>query len=88
MTPGMSPREIGIITVAWVLLPHVSNLCLPDVTACDQISQSLPPLYLHTANNQRMEVGTAWEQGYRHCIHTKLPHYHTAMIMSQYLSSL
>ena len=55
-------------TVAWVLFPRVSMLWLPDVTACDQISQSLPPLYLHTVSNQRTEVGMAWERGYLRCI--------------------
>ena len=30
-----------------------------------------PPPYLHTASNQRLEVGTAWEQG---LIHVQLCH--------------
>jgi len=41
----------------------VSTLCLPDITAHDQISRAFLPI-LPTASDQILEVGTAWEQGY------------------------
>jgi len=44
-TPGLVQHEMGIIYVA---APCLLTLCLPDVTACDQISQ---------AHNQILEVG-------------------------------
>ena len=42
--------------------PHVSTLCLSNVTAC--VSQVFPSLYLYTVSDQMLEVGMAWEQGY------------------------
>jgi len=47
--------------------PHVSTLCLPDITAYNCTWPNLPglpPPYLHTASNLILEVGTAWERGY------------------------
>jgi len=40
--------------------PHVSTLCLPDVTARDQIPLAFS---LHICILQILEVGTAWERG-------------------------
>ena len=47
--------------------PHVCTLCLLDVTAPD-----LPPLYLHTASNQILEVKMTWQrsQEITQCIST------------------
>jgi len=41
--------------------PLASTIRLPDAIAHDQNLPSLLPLYLHTASNQILEVGTAWE---------------------------
>jgi len=46
---GMVLHETRIIMVRHH--PSVSTICLPNVISCDQISQALPPLYLHTASN-------------------------------------
>jgi len=43
--------------------PLVSTICLPDAITHDQNLSSLLPLYLHTASNQILEVGTVREQG-------------------------
>ena len=61
MAPGIW-HKMGITTDGhW---PCVYTLCLPDVSALDQISKAFPSLYLHNANNQMLEVGMAWEWGY------------------------
>jgi len=55
-------QEEGVVTHIMVgHHPHVFTLCLPDITAPDQISQ---PLYLYTASDQTLEMETAWERGY------------------------
>ena len=55
-------QEEGVVTHIMVgHHPRVFTLCLPDITAPDQISQ---PLYLYTASDQILEVETAWERGY------------------------
>ena len=43
---------------------HVSALCLPHVTACDQIFQAFPLHFCTLQEIKRLEWGTAWEQGY------------------------
>jgi len=43
------------------LSPRVSTICLPDVIACDQISQAFLSGF---ESDQRLDVGTAWEQDY------------------------
>jgi len=49
-------------------------MCLPDFIACDQISYlGLPPLYLDTASNQILDVGTS--RTMYSTFHT--PHIHT-----------
>jgi len=42
----------------------VSTICLPDVTAHDQISHSFPLRICITVSDQILEVGMAWEWGY------------------------
>ena len=39
-TPGTDQHETGILKVGH--RPRVSTICLPDVIACDQISQAFP----------------------------------------------
>ena len=43
--------------------PRVSPICLPDVIACDQISQAFPAIF-HTGSDEILAVVTAWEQCY------------------------
>ena len=43
--------------------PHMNTICLPDIIARDQISQASPLPYLHTASDQMLAVGMAWERG-------------------------
>jgi len=53
-------HETGIIAVR-----HCPLCVCPlssDVSARDQISQALPPPCLHTVSNQRLKVGTAWDE--------------------------
>ena len=40
---------------------HVSSLYLPDDTMQPNLP-SLPPPYLHTASDPRLEVRTTWER--------------------------
>ena len=49
--------------------PCVSTLCLPDVTAHAHMTNlpDLPPMYLHAASDQILEVEMAQEQGYNGC---------------------
>ena len=55
-------QEEGVVTHIMVgHHPRVFTLCLPDITAPDQISHAL---YLYTASDQILEVETAWERGY------------------------
>ena len=55
--------------------PRVFTLCLPDITAPDQISQ---PLYLYTASDEILEVETAWERGYNQDIEARKSRSHSA----------
>ena len=40
-----------------------STLCLPDVTTCDQISQTFPSVFAY-CKRSKTGVGKAWEWGY------------------------
>ena len=55
-------------------------VCLPDGSACDQISV-LPPPYLHTTSNQIMAVGMAWKQGQGFSCASGSPHVLNCFIM-------
>ena len=46
------------------LWPSLAPLCLPDVVTHYELSQAFPlPPFLHTASNQKLEAGIAWERG-------------------------
>ena len=46
--------------------PHVSTVCLSDVTVHDQISQAFPSVFAY-CKQSHSGVGTAWERGYHLC---------------------
>ena len=42
-----------------IMVPRMSTIYLPDVITQPNLPR-LPPVYLHTASNQILEVGMAW----------------------------
>ena len=50
-----------------ILCGHCPPHVYPHTTWChahDSFSQGLPPQFLHTASDQKLEAGTAWKWGY------------------------
>ena len=56
----LSHTNLEFLLVLSGTTPHVSTLCLPDVTTCDPNFQ----VFLHTVSNQ---ILTAWERGQVKC---------------------
>ena len=52
----------------WAPPPSRLSSWLPEVMHVT-FSQAFPPLFLQTASDQKLEVGTAWERGYHTPVH-------------------